>query len=134
MSQDVLIWFFGFYGCFSVREGMKKKSDVRFLTPCFVCPGYGVSKRRENDNFLFCRIYSILTIWILRTLQYVITKFWGKFGHPTSTLGKEKYLLSVSDRFRSWGAEIVRNGYFFLFGHFCNLIEVYLSSELKKKL
>ena len=40
--------------------------------------------------------------------------------------------MSVSDRFRSWDAEIVRNGYFFLFGHFCYFIGVYLSSELKK--
>ena len=76
-------------------------------------PGYGASKRRENDKFLFCWIYSILTIWILRTLQYVITIFLWKFCHPTSTLGKEKYLFSISDRFRSWGAEIFRNRYIF---------------------
>ena len=29
------------------------------------------------------------------------------------SLGKEKYLFSISDRFRSWGAEIVRNRYIF---------------------
>ena len=29
------------------------------------------------------------------------------------SLGKEKYLFSISDRFRSWGAEIVRNRFIF---------------------
>ena len=132
----MIIWFLWLF--FSKwgyeKEKKKKKSDVIFITPYFIRPGYRVSKGRKNYRTLFCWIYSILTIWILRTLQYVITKVCGTFGHPTSTLGKEKYLLSVSDRFRSWGAEIVRNGYFFLFGNFCYLIGVYLSSELKKKL
>ena len=29
------------------------------------------------------------------------------------SLGKEKYLFSISERFRSWGAEIVRNRFIF---------------------
>ena len=29
------------------------------------------------------------------------------------SLGEEKYLFSISDRFRSWGAEIVRNRFIF---------------------
>ena len=98
---------------------------------------YPIARAHETgkiDGILISWKYLILTIWVLWTLQYVITNFWEKFGHPTSTLGMEKHLLSVSALVRPGSDQIIRYGPFIIIFLIIFVIWVGLSIiEQKKK-